>query len=218
MIKWRRQASHLGRFTSWHYGCRATHFGRFTLWHNGRRNLTANFWKMSALDDSANTDRCTLYEDSANFLKDDFTKLWQNIRPQQTFERWTPRTHELTRELAHQSEAKRKQAPQSEANVCRRRRTCNLEKTSLINCTGHPITHRTPNTNYGLRSRTTVFRLPCYSYFKNKRLSLLNASYLFNALPWTLEIYQTPPAFIRSFTVIQNPRWIYLGRFLMNLP
>ena len=26
---------------------------------------------MNALDDSANTDRCTLYEDSANFLKDE---------------------------------------------------------------------------------------------------------------------------------------------------
>ena len=25
---------------------------------------------MNALDDSANTDRCTLYEDSANFLED----------------------------------------------------------------------------------------------------------------------------------------------------
>ena len=30
---------------------------------------------MKALEDSANTDRCTLYEDSANFLKDEhFTK------------------------------------------------------------------------------------------------------------------------------------------------
>ena len=30
---------------------------------------------MNALADSANTDRCTLYEDSANFLKDErFTK------------------------------------------------------------------------------------------------------------------------------------------------
>ena len=46
----------------------------------------------------------------------------QNSRPQQTFERWTLRTHESPRELARQSEAKRKQAPQSEANVCRRRR------------------------------------------------------------------------------------------------
>ena len=43
-----------------------------------------------------------------------------------------------TRELVCQSEAKRKQAPHSEANVCRRRRTCNLKKTSLINCTEHP--------------------------------------------------------------------------------
>ena len=37
MIKWRRRASHLGRFTLWHNGCRATQLGRFTLWHNGRR-------------------------------------------------------------------------------------------------------------------------------------------------------------------------------------
>ena len=47
----------------------------------------------------------------------------QNIRAQQTFERLTPRTEESLRELARQSEAKRKQAPQSEANVCRRRKT-----------------------------------------------------------------------------------------------
>ena len=47
-------------------------------------------------------------------------------RPQQqlTFERWTPRTHE-SRELVRQSEAKRKQVPQSEANVCRHK--CNLK-------------------------------------------------------------------------------------------
>ena len=32
------------------------------------------------------------------------------------------RTHESPRELVRQSEAKGKQAPQSEANVCRRRR------------------------------------------------------------------------------------------------
>ena len=24
---------------------------------------------------------------------------------------------------------------------------CNLEETSLIDCTGHPVMHRTPNTN-----------------------------------------------------------------------
>ena len=77
----------------------------------------------------------------------------QNSRPQQTFERWTPRTHESPRELAHQSEAKRKQAPQSEAKVCRHK--CNLKKTSLTNCTGHPIMHSTPNGNWGLRSRTS---------------------------------------------------------------
>ena len=37
MIKWRRRASHLGRFTLWHNRCRATQLGRFTLSHIGRR-------------------------------------------------------------------------------------------------------------------------------------------------------------------------------------
>ena len=36
MIKWRRRASHLGRFTLWSNGRRATQLGRFTLWHYGR--------------------------------------------------------------------------------------------------------------------------------------------------------------------------------------
>ena len=54
----------------------------------------------------------------------------QNSRPQQTFERWTLRTHESPRELARQSEAKRKQAPQSEANVCRHK--CNPKKPRLL--------------------------------------------------------------------------------------
>ena len=39
----------------------------------------------------------------------------QNIRPQQTFEKWTPRTQESPRELARESEAKRKQAPQMQS-------------------------------------------------------------------------------------------------------
>ena len=37
---------------------------------------------MNALDDSANTDRCTLYEDSAKFLKDErFTKTEYQTSP-----------------------------------------------------------------------------------------------------------------------------------------
>ena len=36
-----------------------------------------------------------------------------------------------TRELAHQSKAKHKQAPQNEANACRRQK-CNLKKPSLL--------------------------------------------------------------------------------------
>ena len=38
------------------------------------------------------------------------------------------RTHESLRQLVLQSEAKRKQAPQSEANVCRRRRQMQSRK------------------------------------------------------------------------------------------
>ena len=49
----------------------------------------------------------------------------QSSRPQPTFER-----HESPRELARQSEAKRKQAPQSEANMCRHK--CNLKKPRLL--------------------------------------------------------------------------------------
>ena len=49
-------------------------------------------------------------------------KLLKNIRPQQTLEWWTPRTHESPRELVRQSEAKRKETRQSEVNECRRRR------------------------------------------------------------------------------------------------
>ena len=84
---------------------------------------------MNALNDSANTGRCMLYEDSANFFKDErFTKTeYQTGRPQQTFERWMLRTQESPRELVCQSEAKRKQAPQSEASVCRQWK-CNLKK------------------------------------------------------------------------------------------
>ena len=43
------------------------------------------------------------------------------------------RGHKNYHDLARQSEAKRKQAPQSEANVCRRRRRkCNLKKPPLL--------------------------------------------------------------------------------------
>ena len=57
------------------------------------------------------------------------------------------KTQETPRELTRQSETKRKQALQSEANLCQRRRRCNLKITSLIICTGHPIRHRTRNRN-----------------------------------------------------------------------
>ena len=44
MMKWRRRASHLGRFTLWHNGRRATQLGRFTLWPN-RAAETFERWK-----------------------------------------------------------------------------------------------------------------------------------------------------------------------------
>ena len=37
IMKWRRRASHLGRFTLWHNGRRAPKVGRFTFRHNFRR-------------------------------------------------------------------------------------------------------------------------------------------------------------------------------------
>ena len=70
---------------------------------------------MNALDDSAITDQCTLYEDSANFLKDE--RFMKNIRPYKPLKD-ERRGHKNHHELARQSEAKLKQAPQSEANVC----------------------------------------------------------------------------------------------------
>ena len=91
---------------------------------------------MNALDDSAITDRCTLYEDSANFLKDErFTKT----EYQTSANLWKMNA---TRELARQSEAKRKQAPQSEECVSTTK--MQSQKNVLI---GHPIMHRTLNTN-----------------------------------------------------------------------
>ena len=56
----------------------------------------------------------------------------QSSRPQQTFERSTPRKHESPNELARQSEAKREQAPQREANVCRRRMQSRMKSLLLV--------------------------------------------------------------------------------------
>ena len=50
----------------------------------------------------------------------------QNSRPQQTFERLTPKTYESPRELGRQSDA----------NVCRH--SGNLKKPRLIDCTENP--------------------------------------------------------------------------------
>ena len=74
----------------------------------------------------------------------------QNSRPQQTFERWMPRTHESPRELACQSEAKRKQVPQSEANVCQRWRRMQSRKNLPY------YLHRTPNNAQNTQHKSGV--------------------------------------------------------------
>ena len=43
LMKWRRRASHLDRFTLWHNSRRGTQLRRFTLWHNGRRAKQPGF-------------------------------------------------------------------------------------------------------------------------------------------------------------------------------
>ena len=75
---------------------------------------------MKALDDLAITDRCTLYEDWAWLSEETEYQTSANL--------WKKNA---TRELARQSEAKRKQAPQSEANVCRQQK-CYLKKPPLL--------------------------------------------------------------------------------------
>ena len=117
---------------------------------------------MNALDDSAITDRCTLYEDSANFLKDE--RFMKNIRPYKPLkdERRGHKNHHMSQRVkVRQNLSKRLKARQMCVDD---ERKCNLKKNSLINCTGHPIMHRTPKTYQGLRSRTSnAIRRLCIS-------------------------------------------------------
>ena len=64
MMRWRRRASHRGRFTLWHNGRRATQLGRFTLWHNGRRAKQPGF--IDACTSSRTHFQKTTLEDSIN--------------------------------------------------------------------------------------------------------------------------------------------------------
>ena len=78
--------------------------------------------------------RWTLYEDSRpqqKFKDERFTEDRITLAPQQMRLKDEHRvTHESPRELGRQSEAKRKQALQSEANVSRHK--CNLKKSRLL--------------------------------------------------------------------------------------
>ena len=145
MMKSRRRASHRGRFKcAWHNGPptyyttrRATQFSRFTLLRNGRR----------AKQPDARTSSRTHFQRTTQRKLLKYVRVAKtNSRPQETFEKWTPRTLESPHDLARQCEAIRKQSPQIKANVCRHK--CMLEQNPLYNCTGQSIMQRTPNTNY----------------------------------------------------------------------
>ena len=70
MMKRRRRASHLGKFTCnlWHNGRRATQLCRFTLWHNGRR-ATQLGWAPDSVDLLCGTTAAETFETELNVLK-----------------------------------------------------------------------------------------------------------------------------------------------------
>ena len=72
-------------------------------------------------------------------------------------------THESPRELTRQSEAKRKQAPQSEANVCRQRRRMQSRKNLPY------YVHRTPKNAHNTQHKLGV----AFSYLeRNKNIEV----------------------------------------------
>ena len=73
IIKWRFRASHFGRFTLWHNGCRAaqldkftSHLGRLALWHNGCR--------------ATQLDKFTLWHNGRRATQRGKFTLWHNGR------------------------------------------------------------------------------------------------------------------------------------------
>ena len=155
MMKWRRRAAQLGRFTLWRNGRRVIQPGFIDACTRSHKQfpktVTNHAGKYEGIIQSKTLLRVlnwTLWQIQQPQIQQTLeicTPTKRNSTPQQTFRRWTPRTPESPRELARQSEAKRKQSPRTEAHVYRHK--CKLERTSLIDCTGHPILHRTPNTN-----------------------------------------------------------------------
>ena len=74
----------------------------------------------------------------------------------------TPMTQEPPPELAHQSEAKRKQAPQGEAHVCRRRRRMQCRKNLPY------YLHRIPNNAQNTQHKLGV----AFAYLERKNRKL----------------------------------------------
>ena len=151
-MKRRRWASHLGRHTFWHDGRWATLLlGRFTLCDTTAAELLHHSVDLlCGTTDAEPLNPVSLMH--APGVAHIFQRQWRTmlrkyeglIQSKQTpdkhrsictlyedkYHRWGQRTHESPCELAHQSEAKRKQSLYSEANVCRHK--CNLEKPPLL--------------------------------------------------------------------------------------
>ena len=72
-------------------------------------------------------------------------------------ENFTKKLDESPRELVRRSEVKRKQAPQSEANVCRQRKY-NLEKPPLL------IAHDNQQIGVALPSSNPISLMLCYQF------------------------------------------------------
>ena len=79
-----------------------------------------------------------------------FSKLFKD-------ERFTKTEYQTLVNLSKHHVSQRVKVRQNVSKHFKVRQMCvdDDEITFLINCTGHPITHKTPNTNYGLRSRTS---------------------------------------------------------------
>ena len=108
MMRWRRQASHLGRFTLWCNRCQATQLGRFSLWHNGRRakqsglmhapgvaQIFQGCWTLSKIQQtqinsrsSANSWNMHALRKFSNILKDERFMHKDRLATSANFERW----------------------------------------------------------------------------------------------------------------------------------
>ena len=157
MMKWRCQASHLGRFTLLHNGRRATQLSRFALRHNGRRatqlsdllcGITAAGLHNS-VDSLCGTTAAELNNPVSLMRAPGVAHIFQRQRRAiLKYEGLMIRSKTLLKLLnALEDNSTNTEPVKVRQNVSNRLKVrqmcvddkCNLEKTSLINCTGHPI-------------------------------------------------------------------------------